>query len=73
MSQLPDPPEKRLLYIALIGFAAIVPLAINRPYGAVLSFAGLTCVILFIRSERKRRREQRGFPVVLKQATHDPG
>jgi hypothetical protein len=69
MSQPPDPPEKRLLYIALIGFAAILPLAMNRHYGAIFSLAAVACVIAFIRSDRKRGQAQQGFPVVLKDAS----
>ena len=61
-----DPPEKRVLYIALIAFAAIVPLAVNRDFGGIFSLASVLCVAAFIRSDRRRTRARPGFPVIFK-------
>ena len=60
-----DPPHKRLLYLSLIGVAAIVPLTVNPIYGGPFSLLSVLCVGLFIRSDR-RRTKQPGFPVTAK-------
>lgn len=59
-----DPPKKRLLYIALIGLGAVLPLAMNPEYGGVFSLASLACVMAFIQSDRQR--DLPGFPVIFK-------
>jgi hypothetical protein len=68
---MPDPPEKRLLYVALIGMGAILPLAINRDFGAPFSLVSILCVVLFIQSDRKRTSARPGFPVIFKPAPQD--
>ena len=68
---MPDPPEKRLLYVALIGVGAILPFAINRDFGAPFSLVSILCVALFIRSDRKRTSARPGFPVIFKAAPQD--
>jgi hypothetical protein len=60
-----DPPHKRLLYIALIGVASIVPLVVNRDYGGLFALVSVGCVTLFIRSDRQEAIRP-GFPVLLK-------
>lgn len=72
ISQMADAPAKRLLYIVLIGAAAL-PLAIgNREVGPILSFVAIVCVILFIWSDRKREARP-GFPVVPKESADRHG
>jgi hypothetical protein len=62
-----DSQHDRLRYIGLIGLAAIVPLFLGMyPIGAILSLVSVLFVILFIRSDRKRKAAQRGFPVIPK-------
>jgi hypothetical protein len=56
--------EKRILYICLLGFAAILPVAINPRYGPYLSLIAIVFVIFYIRSDQKRTNEHRGFPVI---------
>ena len=68
---MPDPPEKRLLYVALIGMGAILLLAINRDFGAPFSLVSILCVALFIRSDRKRTSARPGFPVIFKSAPQE--
>ena len=62
-----DTPSRRLLYIVLIGLAAIVPLLINRYSGPLFALASVACVILYIGSDRQERQQsnRRGFPVIL--------
>ena len=61
-----DSPNKRLLYIALIG-AALLPLVIGMSeYGALFSLVALLFVILYIRSDRKKEEAKPGFPVIPK-------
>lgn len=62
-----DEPQKRLPYIALIGIAAIVPLAINRDFGGLFSALSLMAVAFFIHSDRARARARPGFPVIMRE------
>lgn len=68
-----DPPSRRLLYIGLIGWAAVVPLALaGLDYGPFFSFVTLMFVMLFIRSDRRRQAGVRGFPVIFKSRPGHP-
>ena len=66
MQPMSDRPGDRLLYISLIGVAAIVPLLVNRDYGGLFSLVGVLCAALFIRSDRMRRHARRGFTPIQK-------
>ena len=71
MTRTTDPSHKRLLYIALIGVASIVPLVLNRDYGGVFALVSVGCVALFIRSDRQELIRP-GFPVILKDDPEPP-
>lgn len=60
------PLEKRLIYICLLGMAAIFPIVINPYEGPYISLAAIFFVLLYIRSDRKKTQDQPGFPVITK-------
>ena len=59
--------EKRIVYICLLGAAAIFPIAINPWQGPYLALVAIFFVVLYIRSDQKKmKEEQRGFPIITK-------
>jgi hypothetical protein len=66
MRAMDRPQEKRIIYICLLGMAAIFPIAINPSEGPYISLAAIFFVLLYIRSDRKKVEDRRGFPVITK-------
>ena len=65
--------EKRIVYICLLGLAAIGPIIINPWEGPYLSLICIFFVVLYIRSDQKKSKDkQPGFPVVTKEGAEQP-
>lgn len=69
-----DRPGKQVLYICLIGLALSVAFLnpFKFPIAALASLCCLLCVVMYIRSDRKREQSrQRGFPIAPKREPHE--